>query len=960
MDVESNLCKLISVDKFNHEDLVLNLTDECLSVMTINVRSFRGNFATVVLFISSLKVKPQILILTETWLNDEDCKLYNIPGYNVHNVTRNNYGGGIACYYINHLYVTQIKEFTGIFDACESLCIELRSGSFGTLTILCVYRPPSLKAGLFLEYMSSFLERFGKCIVVGDLNLNLLDYNNVTVIDFCLMMNSFGLSNELNVATYVDPRKGYATTLLDHVWHNFKKTGRTFVFEVPIADHLPVLAVYNYSVGKDLNLQSFRNFSIRCKEAFLTNITEEMGKFNIDNDDPGKSVSCFINHLWLLLNKYFPIKKKFLSQKRILKPWLSSKLIKCIDKKHKLFGLLKRKQIPYKYFKAYSSLLKYTLKLVERNFYRKKFKKSGTSGEVWRTYRGMIGDFTTKNNYVIKHNGSTVVDERDLTKLFNEYFSFVPSQMVSSIEKSLNNYNEQIPISMTSMYFNPTTADEVRAVIGKLKASNGLNDLPTKFIKLLTDHVSVVIAKLFNLCIENGIYPDELKCARVVPVYKNGNDSLLQNYRPISILNVLAKIFEKLIYTRLNNYFNTNGLFSSNQFGFTKHKDTSQAVILSNINALNAYINKSYVIGVFLDFSKAFDTVDHDLLLHKLHRYGLRGVVYDFMRSYLANRTQYVQIKDCKSSPIVVTTGVPQGSCLGPLLFNIYTNDLNFLLTDVKAIMYADDVVFYAESGSLDLLTSFVEQKLHSVYDWCKFNRLVLNTSKTKLIMFTPFTVNMSNICINGDEIEFVNSFKYLGVVIDKDLKYHDQVNLVCNKTLRLVAITHRIRKYLDLKTARTMYYALVYSSLFYSIESWGGYMVSSLRRDRIQIIQNKLVKNLFGIFFPLCSTLELYKRLNILRAREIYKMRVTVIIYKTLNYGYFPEIRPFLCNNDATYSVRNFNDLRVPYPRVDAVKLNFLYTGLSVWNSLPLTIREAPNVVKFKNDLRIYFLGQY
>lgn len=279
------------------------------------------------------------------------------------------------------------------------------------------------------------------------------------------------------------------------------------------------------------------------------------------------------------------------------------------------------------------------------------------------------------------------------------------------------------------MIFNYTNAAEVSREIGKARKQEHISDIPVRFLKLCRGRISVHLSDLFNLCIDQSVYPDLFKLARITPIFKTGSKLEIKNHRPVSVLPNLAKLFESLIYSRIKHFFDDSEVLSENQFGFRKDQSTELACFQLVNKIVPAIDEKCFCICVFLDFSACFDTLSRQILFHKLDRYGVRGESLDFIRSYFSSRRQFVNFNGIDSATLYQNLGVIQGSKCGPLFFDIYSKDMNNLLKDDENILYADDTTLVYSHHDLDFLTNHVNNKLSLLYDWCCFNKLLLNPS---------------------------------------------------------------------------------------------------------------------------------------------------------------------------------------------------------------------------------------
>jgi retron-type reverse transcriptase len=320
----------------------------------------------------------------------------------------------------------------------------------------------------------------------------------------------------------------------------------------------------------------------------------------------------------------------------------------------------------------------------------------------------------------------------------------------------------------------PTDTSEIKNIIMSIKNSSacGIDQIPITVIKSVVDCISSVLASLINHSISKEIFPDALKIAKVIPIYKAGDKSLISSYRPISLLTTFSKVFEKVILKRLENFLEKHKLLSDNQFGFRKNRST-QLALTSYLDKLTEALDKNeYAISLFIDLSKAFDTIDHSLLLKKLYSYGIRGLAYDYIKSYLSNRLQYVETHGMSSSLLSITCGVPQGSILGPILFLLYINDISACTKLLKLFLFADDTTILYSSKDINELIKTMNKELETISDWFKLNKLSLNTAKTNYMIFKPIKNEIihPNLLLNETAVVRVHSTRFLGVEIDEKL----------------------------------------------------------------------------------------------------------------------------------------------------------------------------------------------
>ena len=335
------------------------------------------------------------------------------------------------------------------------------------------------------------------------------------------------------------------------------------------------------------------------------------------------------------------------------------------------------------------------------------------------------------------------------------------------------------------MFQSETNVDEIITIVNKLtqKTSTDCNDMNMSFVKNIIHLVVQPFTYICNLSFATGIFPDAMKIAKVIPIYKTGAKDEFNNYRAISLLPQFYKILEKLFDDRLEQFICKNNILTDCQFGFRTGRSSSMAIVNLIEKITNSLDNMKAVISVFIDLKKAFDTIDHTILLQKLNHYGIRGIVNQWICSYLTYRKQYVQIKGTKSSLERILCGVPQGSILGPTLFNLYLNDICNVSSILEFTLFADDTNITYSHDSTTSLCNTLNTEQEKLNAWLNLNKLSLNLQKTNYITFSTNNLDSTiQIAINGSNIEKVNSTKYLGVYIDHHLNWKDHIAYISSK----------------------------------------------------------------------------------------------------------------------------------------------------------------------------------
>ena len=397
-----------------------------------------------------------------------------------------------------------------------------------------------------------------------------------------------------------------------------------------------------------------------------------------------------------------------------------------------------------------------------------------------------------------------------------------------------------------TFYFDPIIPQEVESEIITLPENKayGLYSSPAKLLKLARSFISLPLAETFNQSILTGIYPAKFKLAKVVPVFKDDDDILPENYRPISLLSIYNRIFEKLIYARLTKFINKNNIIYNLQYGFRSKHSTQHAILDIVNNIHNCMDSGNYTCGIFIDLKKAFDTVNHSILLAKLENYGIRGLINTWFKSYLTDRRQLIEIDNHISKEEKTLCRVPQGSVLGPLLFLLYINDIYKCSTEFTFYLFADDT---------NIIYATVNSELAKVSEWLKANKLTLNIKNLTTLFFRPRQktmpfvpqVKILNPTSNTQtSLEIKDFVKYLGIMIDSDLSWKNHIDFICQKISKSIGIIAKLRHYIPRQLLLSIYHTLVTPYLTYGISAWGYCAKTHL--NRLLILQKRALRLIF------------------------------------------------------------------------------------------------------------------
>ena len=508
-----------------------------------------------------------------------------------------------------------------------------------------------------------------------------------------------------------------------------------------------------------------------------------------------------------------------------------------------------------------------------------------------------------------------------------------------------------------NFFFNSVTANEIVLIIRSLENSKatGPHSIPTEILKLIKANISHPLKEIINLSFATGIYPDPLKIAKVVPIFKNKGDELqVSNYRPISLLSNINKIFEKLAYSRLYSFLNLYNCIYELQFGFRAKHSTNHALFSLTEMVREALDQGNFACGIFIDLQKAFDTVDHNILLKKLEYYGVGGLANNWFRSYLTNRQQFVSINGFNSKKLPMKYGVPQGSVLGPQLFLIYINDLNKAIIHSITHHFADDTNLLVVGKSLRYIQKRINIDIKLLCKWLKANKISLNASKTELIIFRDPRKKISfdvKIKINGKKLLPCESVKYLGIHIDRHLNWKTHETTVSTKLCRALGMLSKIRYYVEHKTLIMIYYGIFSSILMYSSLIWGQ---NNSIVTRLQILQNKALR-IINFKPRRTSATPLFGICKILKLRDNISLQSFLLAYDSINCQLPSSLNKLFTfvDVDRDHNTRTETLYQLIRPRTRTILYgsnSIKSKSLDIWNYCNLHYKEKNLYAKSKS----------
>ena len=848
------------------------------------------------LFLATLDVEFSCIAISETWFEDNSfLGQFNLEGYNLFSSSRETRSGGGVCVYVKSQFQTRVE--TVRLEGSDSLLVHIGEAGRDVCSLLALYRSPSGHLSSFLGDLAEMLPSLpSSSVVVGDINIDVNYENTLDKIscNYLDLIGKYGYFNTISSPTRFGKTK---TSILDHILiKNYKQNIRSFTINYQIADHLPVCLAFSYKQHSDNNKNTSTN-------ATFQKIDYQLLRDNLENCDWHSVYICTDTNLAFnefqttmteaieRSSKSFKIKSGKSSRKSFQKEWMTPELFKLTKKRTELHG--KAKDQPFnktvqEQYVNFRNFVTTRIKEAKRNYFKFQFSQcKNNQNEKWRFIKSLLNKnrIAETNCIALKDDQQKVIDDpKAVSEIFNKFFTNIGTNLSMALPPPKTDFRQYFDLpnlQHPKFDFHLIGVQEIIDILKSLsiKKSTGYDKIPIKALKDNKYSLAPVLAYIVNLSIQNSVFPDLLKVARVKPLHKKGDPTNCSNYRPISILSAISKILEKILAAQINEFFEENQIFTDSQFGFRKCRNTTGAI---NRLMEDLYINfnsSKITQGIFLDFSKAFDTIDHDILIQKLTFYNFTDNSKDFIKCYLSNRKQFVQINHANSSFLTLKKGVPQGSVLGPLLFLIFINDLLKASPSLKYILFADDTnIFSTEPSKMKI-------ELSNIEDWCIANKLIINYDKTiqvifrapnKRLDFNDFSLNLNNI-----PLQIKPDTKFLGITLDASITFSKHIAELCRKLNLCLFMMRAIAPYLDQKALTDIYYTFFYPHLLYGLEFWGHGNKTDLKR--VLIIQKASLRVILKLK-PNAHVTTYFEKLKIMPVDMLFKYSVLKMLLKTFS----------------------------------------------------------------------------
>ena len=982
-----------SIDDFNCKVLNSNFI-----VSQMNCRSLQKNFQKIKVFLGNLQKKPDILILSENWIKNSFINHYQLDGYNLQLLPRKNKrGGGVGAYFSANLNYTTRHDLMAKYNSVnyENMIFEITDNLFGSMIFFSIYRPPSTSITDFNHELLTMLDEISRgnlkshLLVAGDFNLDLLKTDSINTRQFLNSMASVNLYPKILSPTRVTD--GHMS-LIDNIFVSSSVLiDHSGVLLDDISDHYPTFITIKIqpvfkdcgskNIDKNIRMfgkKNFSNFNNLLNNFDWQNLHNQiLYEHSFNNMNASDLYNVFYDAFYNVYNKAFPLSSENESNLKANKkdfndPWMTPQLLRCCRVKSKLLKTCRRfrNNVSKTKYKNYAKILKSAIRKAEQIYYSNMFHKNTSSKNIWKNINSLLRpNCNEQTNSEFLDCGSTITDPKEIAIGFNNFFTNIGRKIADSIPAVAESPSLFLRSKITdSIFFHPTDVYEIKGIISNLKhnSSPGLDCIFPAAIKASSNFIAPILTTLINFSLEECMFPENLKNAKVIPIFKDQNSKLFSNYRPISVLSVFSKIYEYVIKNRLSVFFNKHNVLVDNQFGFREGHSTYMPVT-SLVDQITENIDEGlYSVAILLDFKKAFDSLDHNILLSKMEHYGIRGAALKLIHSYLSKRSQVVAYNNALSTQQNIITGVPQGSILGPLLFLIYINDIVNSSNLASFLIYADDTTTIYSDSDPSSLNSKINNDLINICHWCNVNKVAINLSKTKYMIFTPIKTTGSkfkniNISLNigSIKLEEVDNAKFLGIYIDNKLNWKKHISYVSTKISQVIGVLAKIRYKISVKAAMKIYDALIASHLSYCNVVWGNTYRATL--DPVYILQKRALK--ICLHLPkLTNDKVLFKKSNKLSIFDLNEYQSGIFIYSVLN-KLTPSVFDnflVLVENVHSYCTRSQGGLHAISATKNVRKHSIKIRSFQSWSNIPTIIKQLSSLVLFKKKFKDYLISNY
>ena len=908
--------------------------------------------------------------ISESWLRDElPSNILDIDGYNLvrydriwEENDRTKKGGGVCIYIKKDLVYSEFKYSHMNLSSknIEIQWISLKQPNMREIIIANLYRPPQGSIKIFCQKLNESLLVLNalnnkEIILMGDFNINALNDENTDTKELTNLMSSFGLQQMIKEST----RFGMNKKCIDHIYSNSDFILNSGTLQWNYSDHYAIFINRKKAMNKYQKIEftgrSYKNYS---KEDFQDNLRMYDWNNFFVMENPDECWSILYDRIISTLDDMCPEKTFRISSYK--EPWMNKDIMELIIDKDKALHRAKKSNssLDWDIAKRLRNEVGKIVESAKRNYLEEEFLSSKKDPKrFWRNIYSIIPNNknSKKGKIHLNDDEGNSISYDNTANYINDFFSNIGPNLAKKYDKEWTFFDRESENQLNDLKFNKgILIDFIKNI--EINKSSGLDKISSKCLKDALMVLSSQLAHIFEISIKNGMFPNEWKKGTIVPLYKGGNREDVSNYRPVSLLPIPGKLLEHFIHDHITEFFEANNLLCSHQGGFRKGHSTLNTISDFTADIFNAINKKEITVAVFIDLKKAFDTVNHSILLKKLCKMGIKGQILDWILDYLKGRSQKTICNGNLSNSNEVLCGVPQGSILGPLLFLVYINDMEYILNNIKFQLYADDTVLYCSGKDSLELQYKLQNGLDSFVEWCEINKLTINTKKTKVMTFgTRFNIKKVDIelKVNNETLQSVPTYRYLGIILDQTLNFNCHLKKVVNNISHKLYIFSKIRRFLNDQSALIVYKSMIlpyfdYSDVVFMFSNFS--LLSKL--DRLHLRGLKISK---------CTNTGINEN-DLLTLCNISNLENRRIVH----------LRNFLFNKKhLCISTENMNDriitrsisgptFNINKPNCEAYKRSICYSGMLNWNSLDPEIRKIDNIILFKRHQKSWLLNTY
>ena len=713
---------------------------------------------------------------------------------------------------------------------------------------------------------------------------------------------------------------------------------------------------------EEITCRSYKSFNPDSYREDVKKYVEESSfSESMQRKDLNAAFNTWLEALQKAANIHAPFRTFKPKKNQVNIPWFTSELQEITKTKNlylKLYRLFQKSEDKEKY-KIAKNKQTHLKKKCKREYYTKRINEYiGDPRKMWSILKDVINHNYHEDTVPDILNGNTA-------NRFNKYFATVGIE----VQKKLNIVFAPFKLNHKGIFqFHPETSEKIEQLIQRIKpnVATGIDELPAKLIKEAAPVIMEDLKNIVNLSYESKVFPDRLKIATVKALHKKGDNNDPSQYRPVSILTIISKVFERSAVDQLVTYYNYHNLLNPRQHAYRKYHSTTTS-LFELIETIKKHIDNGNLVAIAaMDLSKAFDSLAHNLILKKLDMLGLNETATTWVKSYLTNRKQLVKFGKIKSNIECIESGVPQGSILGPLLFITCTNDMLEEMDEYDIFTYADDMQIVIKGKNVQELGTKLESAIEKANDYYNSNSLLCNPTKTEVMLLgTQMRLasadDLKVEVTNGEETKILTgekSLKLLGVHIDQSLNWNRQITHVKQKAINSIRNLHRINHIIPMKQRRVLYTSLVTPHLSYADIIWNN--CGSLNCNKIQQAQNYAAKSMLGLS-KFTSSTQALKKLELIPLAEKRKINLAVHVKKSLEKRAPENIQNLylrqLSNQESRASVRK--DLNYPKHKLQQYQNGSFYSSIKAWNAVPSHLREKTQTC-FKKNLQTYITKKY